>query len=46
MIASGRVERNDSRNGAQLRSNCERAEAQALYSLPFADLMFQAHRRG
>ncbi|MET4449031.1 biotin synthase [Bradyrhizobium sp. GM2.2] len=42
MIASGRVERNDSRIGAQLRSNWERAEAQALYSLPFADLMFQA----
>lgn len=42
MIASGRVERNDSRIGAQLPSNWERAEAQALYSLPFADLMFQA----
>ncbi|MCK1332262.1 biotin synthase BioB [Bradyrhizobium sp. CW9] len=42
MIASVRVERNDSRIGAQLRSNWERAEAQALYSLPFADLMFQA----
>lgn len=42
MIASGRVERNDSRIGAQLRSNWERAEAQALYSLPFADLMFRA----
>lgn len=42
MIASGRVERNDSRIGAPLRSNWERAEAQALYSLPFADLMFQA----
>lgn len=42
MIASGRVERNDSRNGAQVRSNWERAEAQALYSLPFADLMFRA----
>lgn len=42
MTASGRVERNDSRNGAQVRSNWERAEAQALYSLPFADLMFRA----
>lgn len=42
MIASGRVERNDSRIGAQLRSNWERAEAQALYTLPFADLMFRA----
>ncbi|MGY4334853.1 biotin synthase [Bradyrhizobium sp. LB7.2] len=42
MIASGRVERNDSRNGAHVRSNWERAEAQALYSLPFADLMFRA----
>ncbi|MCK1440440.1 biotin synthase BioB [Bradyrhizobium sp. 15] len=42
MIASGRVERNDSRIGAQLRSNWERVEAQALYSLPFADLMFRA----
>lgn len=42
MIASGKVERNDSRIGAQLRSNWERAEAQALYSLPFADLMFRA----
>ncbi|MCK1660458.1 biotin synthase BioB [Bradyrhizobium sp. 151] len=42
MIASGRVERNDIRIGAQLRSNWERAEAQALYSLPFADLMFRA----
>ncbi|MGY4281094.1 biotin synthase [Bradyrhizobium sp. LM2.7] len=42
MIASGRVERNDSRNGAQVRSNWEPAEAEALYSLPFADLMFQA----
>ncbi|UPJ77186.1 biotin synthase BioB [Bradyrhizobium sp. 187] len=42
MIASGRVERNDSRNGAYVRSNWERAEAQALYSLPFADLMFRA----
>ncbi|UQR64849.1 biotin synthase BioB [Bradyrhizobium sp. C-145] len=42
MIAATRVEQNDSRNGAQVRSNWERAEAEALYSLPFADLMFQA----
>ncbi|HEY4163996.1 MAG TPA: biotin synthase BioB [Dongiaceae bacterium] len=36
------IERTDSHNSAPLRKIWERAEAEALYSLPFADLMFQA----
>jgi biotin synthase len=36
------VERNDNCNSAPVRSNWERAEAEALYGLPFADLMLQA----
>ncbi|KRR04388.1 biotin synthase [Bradyrhizobium jicamae] len=42
MIAANGVERNDGGNRAPLRSGWERAEAEALYSLPFADLVFQA----
>ncbi|OKO69093.1 biotin synthase BioB [Bradyrhizobium sp. AS23.2] len=36
------VERNDSGNSAPIRSDWKRAEAEALYGLPFADLLFQA----
>ena len=36
------MERNDSGNNAPVRNDWERAEVEALYSLPFADLMFQA----
>ncbi|MDA9504834.1 biotin synthase [Bradyrhizobium sp. CCBAU 11386] len=37
-----KVEGNGSGSRAPVRSDWERAEAKALYSLPFADLMFQA----
>ncbi|MCK1641410.1 biotin synthase BioB [Bradyrhizobium sp. 157] len=42
MVTAKGVERNDGGNRASLRSGWGRAEAEALYSLPFADLMFQA----
>ncbi|UPJ47917.1 biotin synthase BioB [Bradyrhizobium sp. 200] len=42
MVAAMGVEGNDGGNSAPLRSGWERAEAEALYRLPFADLMFQA----
>ncbi|MBB4375089.1 biotin synthase [Bradyrhizobium sp. cir1] len=42
MIPAVKVERDGSGNGTPVRSDWERAEAEALYGLPFADLMFQA----
>jgi biotin synthase len=36
------VERNDRANSARVRSDWELTEAEALYGLPFAELMFQA----
>lgn len=36
------VERNTGHNGAPVRGDWERAEAEALYRLPFADLLFRA----
>jgi biotin synthase len=42
MIAVLGVDRNDSGNSAPVRRNWERAEAEALYGLPLADLMFLA----
>ncbi|WP_108521803.1 biotin synthase BioB [Bradyrhizobium algeriense] len=42
MVAVVGVEGNDRGNGVPVRSDWERAEAGALYGLPFADLMFQA----
>ncbi|PDT78596.1 biotin synthase BioB [Bradyrhizobium sp. C9] len=42
MVDVVEIERTESRNSAPLRKNWERAEAEALYNLPFADLMFQA----
>ncbi|WP_375777671.1 biotin synthase BioB [Bradyrhizobium sp. ma5] len=42
MVDVVEIERTESHNSAPLRKNWERAEAEALYNLPFADLMFQA----
>lgn len=42
MVVGIGLHRNDSRNCAQVRREWARAEAEALYTLPFADLMFQA----
>lgn len=42
MVAAVDVKRSDGGNSAQLRRNWKRAEAEALYRLPFAELMFQA----
>ncbi|WP_027545482.1 biotin synthase BioB [Bradyrhizobium sp. WSM2254] len=42
MVAAVDVKRSDGGNSAQLRRDWMRAEAEALYDLPFADLMFQA----
>lgn len=42
MIPTMKVEGNGSGIMAPVRCDWERAEAEALYSLPFADLMFQA----
>ena len=42
MVDVVEIERTDSRAGAAPRKIWERAEADALYNLPFADLMFQA----
>lgn len=42
MIPAVKVEENGSGSRAPVRSDWERAEAEALYGLPFADLMFQA----
>lgn len=42
MVDVVEIERTDSRNSAPPRKTWERAEAEALYNLPFADLMFQA----
>ncbi|MGM4954200.1 biotin synthase BioB [Bradyrhizobium barranii] len=36
------VEGNSGRNGAPVRRDWERAEAEGLYALPFADLLFRA----
>jgi biotin synthase len=42
-MADGLVEtRNDRRDAGAIRHNWTRAEAEALYDLPFADLMFRA----
>jgi biotin synthase len=42
MIDAGEIERTVSRAGTTPRKTWERAGAEALYNLPFADLMFQA----
>ncbi len=42
MVAGVRVERNHSGKSAPVRSDWTRVGAEALYGLPFADLMFQA----
>ncbi|HJP69929.1 MAG TPA: biotin synthase BioB [Sphingomicrobium sp.] len=42
MVDVVEIERTDSRNSAPPRKVWERAEAEALYNLPFADLLFQA----
>ncbi|WP_050402205.1 biotin synthase BioB [Bradyrhizobium embrapense] len=42
MVDVVEIERTDRSSSAPLRKNWERAEAEALYNLPFADLMFQA----
>lgn len=42
MVDVVEIERADSRSSAPLRKTWERAEAEALYNQPFADLMFQA----
>ncbi|OAF05794.1 biotin synthase BioB [Bradyrhizobium centrolobii] len=42
MVDVVEIERTASRAGAAPRKTWERAEAEALYNLPFADLMFQA----
>ncbi|TYL92616.1 biotin synthase BioB [Bradyrhizobium rifense] len=44
MVAAVAVERNDGRNSAPVRHDWQRAEAEALYGLRFADLMWQAQR--
>jgi biotin synthase len=48
MVQAAEMTRNDSRTIDSIRHDWGRAEAEALYDLPFADLMFQAqsiHRR-
>ncbi|KRR27999.1 biotin synthase [Bradyrhizobium lablabi] len=42
MVHGVGVQRNENGNSATVRSDWERAEAEALYGLPFADLMFRA----
>lgn len=42
MVAAVGVEQSNSSDSPPVRGNWERAEAEALYGLPFADLMFQA----
>ncbi|MCK1727322.1 biotin synthase BioB [Bradyrhizobium sp. 142] len=42
MVAAAAVERSDSGDRVPVRDNWKRAEAEALYGLPFADLMIQA----
>ena len=42
MVDVVEIERTESRAGAAPRKTWQRAEAEALYNLPFADLMFQA----
>ncbi|WP_028348713.1 biotin synthase BioB [Bradyrhizobium murdochi] len=42
MVGGAGAQRNEGGNNAPVRSNWERAEAEALYGLPFADLMFRA----
>ncbi|ANW03305.1 biotin synthase BioB [Bradyrhizobium icense] len=42
MVGGVGVQRNENGNSAPVRSDWERAEAEALYGLPFADLMFRA----
>ena len=42
MVDVVEIERTDRSSSAPLRKSWERAEAEALYNLPFADLMFQA----
>lgn len=42
MVAAVGSDRNDSCCSAPVRGDWERVEAEALYGLPFADLMFQA----
>ena len=43
MVVAGEVQ-NDGVSNAPVRNDWERAEAEALYGLPFADLMFEAQR--
>ncbi|WOH63984.1 biotin synthase BioB [Bradyrhizobium sp. BWA-3-5] len=42
MVAAGEVKRNGSGDSGPARCDSERADAEALYRLPFADLMFEA----
>ncbi|WP_065755416.1 biotin synthase BioB [Bradyrhizobium paxllaeri] len=42
MVRGVGVQRNENGNSAPVRSDWARAEAEALYGLPFADLMFRA----
>ncbi|QHO78043.1 biotin synthase BioB [Bradyrhizobium sp. CCBAU 051011] len=42
MVHGVGVQRNENGNSAPVRSDWERAEAEALYGLPFVDLMFRA----
>jgi len=42
MFHAGEAERNDKRNIESVRTDWDRAEAEALYALPFASLIFQA----
>ncbi|WGR90689.1 biotin synthase BioB (plasmid) [Bradyrhizobium sp. ISRA443] len=42
MVAAAEVEPNESSNCVPVRTDWRRAEAEALYGLPFADLIFQA----
>jgi biotin synthase len=42
MVHAAEVKHNDSRESEPVRHDWDRAEAEALYALPFADLMFRA----
>jgi biotin synthase len=42
MVQAVEAKRSDSQNIETVRTDWDRAEAEALYALPFADLIFQA----
>ena len=42
MVHAAEAKRSDSQNFETVRTDWDRAEAEALYALPFADLIFQA----